>query len=95
VCLLELLNLKVPDLILTFTPVEGESTIEHVDAGTNPQSVDNTNGSVTVNIDNPYSEDEVTVDLLLHATRERIAETLDINYSYRYPSERRILLYII
>jgi hypothetical protein len=83
--------LEVQDLTLTITPIKGEATIKQVYAGNYLQTKHNTNGSVTVNFGNGEHDCSATVDLLLLATQEKIADTLEVSYSYKYSSKPSIL----
>ena len=86
-CLGGLLSVVAQDLTVTISQIKDNSTIRQVSAGSYPQSIDNTTGSVTITFGDIYIKETrtVLVDLHLPSTgKKKDADVLEVSYTYKY-----------
>lgn len=86
-CLGGLLSVVAQDLTVTISQIKDNSTIRQVSAGSYPQSMDNTAGSVTITFGDIYIQEirKVLVDLHLPSTtKKQDADVLEVSYTYKY-----------
>lgn len=86
-CLGGLLSVVAQDLTVTISQIKDNSTIRQVSAGSYPQSMDNTAGSVTITFGDIYIQEirKVLVDLHLPSTtKKQDAYVLEVSYTYKY-----------
>ncbi|XP_078153206.1 E3 ubiquitin-protein ligase WAV3-like [Carex rostrata] len=85
-CLGGLLSVVAQDLTVTISQIKDNSTIRQVSAGSYPQSMDNTAGSVTITFGDIYIREfrKVSVDLHLPSTRkQQDSDVLKVSYTYK------------
>ncbi|XP_078153182.1 uncharacterized protein LOC144548394 [Carex rostrata] len=89
-CLGGLLSVVAQDLTVTVSQIKDNSTIRQVSAGSYPQSMDNTAGSVTITFGDIYIQEirKVLVDLHLPSTTmKQDANVIEVSYTYKFNGE--------
>ncbi|XP_078153185.1 uncharacterized protein LOC144548397 [Carex rostrata] len=89
-CLGGLLSVVAQDLTVTISQIKDNSTIRQVSAGSYPQSMDNTAGSVTITFGDIYIQEirKVLVDLHLPSTtKKQDTDVLEVSYTYKFNGE--------